>query len=107
MKMFCNNNKCEMHKTCFRFLPKHSLSSDLLSKKKDKCLNYIEWTYPEEINKKLEKVKDKANEFYDKHTKHINKLVLSAEMGYPPSDEDFNNPMLWKPEHWFWFLKSR
>ena len=116
--MFCNNENCELKKICFRFLPKHSKSKDLYYRNfhlkpiksrsiTDGCLNYIKWTYGEEEQKSLELVKAKANKFYDEHTTHIDKLVTNASVGYSPSKEDINSPMLWKPEHWLWFLKRR
>ena len=108
--MFCNNENCELKKICFRFLPKHSKSKDLLLKTRsseDVCINYIKWTYGEEEEKALESVKVKANKFYDEHAEHIDKLVTNASVGYSPSNEDINSPMLWKPEHWLWFLKRR
>ena len=75
--MFCNNNKCEFHETCFRFLPKHSKSSNLLSTKNGKCQNFIEWTYRKEVADMLEKIKYKATKWHNEHTEYVNKLVDS------------------------------
>lgn len=107
--MFCNNENCDLKKICFRFLPKHSKSKNLSSvfKNSGKCLNHIEWTYSEEERKSLELVKAKANKYYEEHTEYIDKMVTSASVGYSPSKEDINSPMLWKGEHWLWFLKRK
>jgi sucrose-6-phosphate hydrolase SacC (GH32 family) len=45
--------------------------------------------------------------FYDNHKSHIDKLVSNTELAYEPSQvEDKNDPMIWKPEHWKWFLSK-
>ena len=42
------------------------------------------------------------------HRKHVYNMVFNSEKEYPPSDnEDKNNPALWKPEHWKWFLNHK
>lgn len=108
--MFCNNEKCDIKNTCFRFLPKHSKSKNLFFKFDNEsigCVNKIEWTYSKEEDEKLKKMKERGNKFYAEHTEHIDKIVSSATMGYSPSNEDVNMPSLWKPEHWLWFIKRR
>jgi hypothetical protein len=48
-----------------------------------------------------------ARVWYNSHKEHIDKMVSEAEKAYSPSlFEDKNNPMLWKAEHWKWYLKS-
>ena len=48
---------------------------------------------------------DRVFLFYEKHKEHVNKLVCDTEKAYEPSEsEDKNNPMIWKPEYWKWFL---
>jgi hypothetical protein len=48
--------------------------------------------------------KQKAVEWYMKHSNHVLNLFESAERAYPPSVEDVNFPNLWKPEHWAWYM---
>lgn len=60
-----------------------------------------------------EKQEKKAVAWYTEHTDHVDKIVKHnmREMGgimYPPTlNEDKNSPMLWKPQHWSWFLIKR
>jgi len=50
----------------------------------------------------------KATIWLEKHIKHIYNIELNSIDEYPPTDnEDKNNPKLWKPEHWKWFLHNR
>lgn len=53
-----------------------------------------------------DKQKEMAFLFYQKHKYRIDKLVLNAEKSYPPSGGDRQNPMIWKWEHWKWFLAN-
>ena len=48
---------------------------------------------------------NRALHWYATHVDHVNKLMLSTENTYPPSlNEDKEEPSLWKPEHWKWFI---
>ena len=48
-----------------------------------------------------------AKDFMKKHLLHIFMLIKDLKEGYPPTlQEDKNNPNIWKPEHWFWFIKN-
>ena len=39
--------------------------------------------------------------------KNVFKKVKNIEKQYHPTEsEDINNPMIWKPEHWKWYLKK-
>lgn len=51
-----------------------------------------------------EEQKQKASEWYKKHSNHIINLFESAEKAYAPSKEDASFPELWKPEHWAWYM---
>lgn len=42
--------------------------------------------------------------FYDKHRNHVNELFNLANGKIEVTKEDSENPELWKPEHWRWFL---
>ena len=45
-----------------------------------------------------------AEIWYYKHRNHVNSIV-NGKSKFPPTDiEDKNEPSLWKPEHWNWFL---
>jgi hypothetical protein len=61
------------------------------------------------IIKKLEKAAwmKKAGEWKQQHEEHVNALVTSVTTGYQPSQEDQQEPNLWKPEHWKWFLEQK
>ena len=48
----------------------------------------------------------RAFDWAGEHLLHIGRLIDDIQMGYPPAQEDYNQPNLWKPEHWFWFLKN-
>jgi len=49
-----------------------------------------------------------AKTWHSLHKYHINRITKNVKLGYPPTqEEDKNNPVLWKPEHWFWLLKLR
>ena len=48
----------------------------------------------------------KIEKWYSEHKEHVDKLMSTAEYGYVPSDEDYNNPELWKPQHWNWYFKK-
>lgn len=45
-----------------------------------------------------------GNEWYNKHTEHVNKLVQNVTISVPPSGVDVLSPELWKPMHWRWFF---
>ena len=48
-----------------------------------------------------------AKDFMKRHLPHIFNLIKDLDKGYPPTlQEDKNNPNLWKPEHWFWFIQK-
>lgn len=49
----------------------------------------------------------KAEAWYNNHRNHVNKITSETEMVFPPTDsEDKNNPVLWKPSHWKWYLEN-
>jgi len=45
--------------------------------------------------------------WYTGHSQHIMNITSNTEYFYPPTDEDKNNPSLWKPEHWKWYLEAK
>ena len=45
-----------------------------------------------------------AEIWYYKHRNHVNSLVNGKAKFPPTTQEDKNEPSLWKPEHWNWFL---
>lgn len=46
----------------------------------------------------------KAKDWYLKHKTHVN-IITNGVGKFPPTlHEDKNNPSIWKPEHWNWFL---
>jgi hypothetical protein len=48
-----------------------------------------------------------ARVWYNLHKEYIDEMVAKVEKTYFPSSfEDKNNPVLWKGEHWKWYLKS-
>lgn len=48
-----------------------------------------------------------AKDFMKRHLYHIFTLIDDLSEGYPPTlHEDKNNPGIWKPEHWFWFIHN-
>lgn len=62
------------------------------------------------MNKTLEHLThdqyDMAFDWCGMHLMHIGRAIDNLTSGYPPSVEDKSNPRVWKPEHWFWFLKN-
>ena len=49
----------------------------------------------------------KAKTWYYDHVGHIHRLAtFHDDTGYPPSEEDIKQPMLWKSAHWVWFMKK-
>lgn len=51
-----------------------------------------------------QKASDRATEWYLTHQKHVNTIREETWNCYPPSQEDMNDPALWKPAHWNWFI---
>lgn len=48
-----------------------------------------------------------AINFYKNHQMHIDNIVAYAEKAYPPTlAEDKSYCMIWKAEHWKWFLNA-
>lgn len=49
----------------------------------------------------------KGIDYYSSHKDHVKKLLKWSEgRSYPPTlSEDKNNPNLWKPGHWAWFME--
>ena len=46
-----------------------------------------------------------AEIWYYKHRNYVSSIV-NDKSKFPPTDnEDKNEPSLWKPEHWNWFLE--
>lgn len=50
--------------------------------------------------------KFKAKIWFETHLMFISNIVESAEDEYPPIDVK-DDPELWNPEHWRWFLHNR
>lgn len=49
----------------------------------------------------------KALLWLKQHRKHVYEMVFHTKNKYPPTEiEDKNNPRLWKPEYWKWFLEE-
>jgi len=56
----------------------------------------------------IDKQHKKALVFYFRHEKHLNILIKDVQHSYPPSlIEDKNDPSLWKPNHWKWFIGTQ
>lgn len=52
-----------------------------------------------------EEQEKQAQIFYIEHKEHIDKMVSATTASYAPSEaEDKNDPRIWKPEYWKWFL---
>ena len=50
---------------------------------------------------------DSADLWYCLHKNHVNKMYSNAKIGYAPTETlDIENPNLWKPEHWKWYLDN-
>lgn len=50
----------------------------------------------------------RAAQWYQDHKTHVDELVKTVSIAYPPTDnEDKANPALWKAAHWKWFLENR
>lgn len=47
-----------------------------------------------------------GKEVYFKHKQHVDGLVKNEISSYPCALEDRSQPLLWKPQHWNWFLKK-
>ena len=48
-----------------------------------------------------------AKDWMKKHLLHVFNLIKDLDDGYPPTlHEDKNNPVLWKGEHWYWFVNK-
>lgn len=48
---------------------------------------------------------DMAHDWYSNHKNHVNRLYYTCSNSYPPTlAYDKNNPSVWKPEHWKWFI---
>lgn len=48
-----------------------------------------------------------ATAFYLRNKSHVDRLILSTNKAYEPSQvEDKNNPAIWKAEYWKWFLTT-
>jgi hypothetical protein len=49
----------------------------------------------------------RAKDWMKKHLFHVFNLIKNLESGYAPTlQEDKNNPALWKPQHWIWFIQE-
>jgi len=42
--------------------------------------------------------------FYSKHKEHVDKICKETDVACDICNEDKNDPRLWKPSHWNWFL---
>lgn len=52
---------------------------------------------------------EEARRFYDNHKNWIHKIMKEPdnENEYPPTEvEDKNDPRLWKPQYWKWFVNN-
>lgn len=50
------------------------------------------------------KMSELANEYYAKHTSHVNRLYKTCKhLGVSPSGSDLMKPELWKGVHWRWY----
>jgi len=47
-----------------------------------------------------------AYAWYEKHDKHVEKLLEGISKSVKPSKEDINHPELWKGIHWRWFFEN-
>jgi len=48
---------------------------------------------------------ERANIYYSKHRKHVNKIMSETNKAFEPSQpEDLVDPSIWKPEYWRWFF---
>jgi len=49
----------------------------------------------------------KGLNWFLKHKDQIQKIMLEIKQSYPPTLlEDRDNPNLWKPAHWNWFIQE-
>ena len=47
-----------------------------------------------------------AAKWYAEHQRHVLSVSRRYVGGFPPTDNlDKNQPELWKPQHWAWFLR--
>ena len=50
---------------------------------------------------------EKGKKILAERKTYVDTLLKEAIMEIPPTEvEDKNNPFLWKPNHWKWFLKT-
>lgn len=50
---------------------------------------------------------NKAQQYFEQHQEQLRSGAAVANAWYPPTDfEDKNNPMIWKTNHWKWFIKK-
>ena len=47
-----------------------------------------------------------AGDWWDKHKAHVDRLIASGGVTYPPSASDRFHPELWKAAHWRWFKQE-
>jgi len=50
----------------------------------------------------------KAKLWYQNHSYHVRNIITDELIvhAYPPSEEDVDQPNIWKPSHWVWFLQN-
>jgi hypothetical protein len=50
-----------------------------------------------------QEIKQKANDWWDKYKSHVDSLIKSNPLSFPPSGSDMFHPELFKAAHWRWF----
>lgn len=50
----------------------------------------------------------RAKLWYQNHSNHVRNIITDELIvhPYPPSEEDVDQPNIWKPSHWIWFLQN-
>lgn len=48
-----------------------------------------------------------AMEWYKDHKEHVDVIIKEGFHSFPPTEvDDKNDPRIWKPSHWRWFLEN-
>lgn len=79
-----------------------------IEEKKDSVFKPIFDVLPKKIEEVLnERQKEKALLFYKHHKERIDTWVKTTSKSYEPSEpDDKEDPRIWKPEYWKWFLTN-
>jgi len=48
----------------------------------------------------------KTLEFYARHQELIDSRIHDTLKSFEPVREDLGNPIIWKSEHWKWFIET-